>query len=186
MREVFSVEFPSGGADAILKYQVPVLLASPGHTLVLLDGDKQRIPQFIDPDTIPVTENDNLASKIKEATGVDPELTVDGGAQGGNAAQRIEAQRKYLAWIRKNVHFIPTSCPEELVLRAAGKADPAARTSQDHKLRLRELAVQLFGPATSSERTDVHGETLLADARAGSTPLAVLAERLRSYLGSVH
>jgi predicted ATPase len=185
MREVFSVEFLSGGADAILKYQVPVLLASPGHTLVLLDGDKRRIPLFIDPETIPAAENDALAAKIKEATGVDPELTVDGGAQGGNKAQRVEVQRKYLAWIRRNVTFIPTSCPEELVLRAAEKADVAAQTSQEHKNRLRALAVELYGPDTSNERTDLHGETLLASARNSSAELAELAQILSGYLEAV-
>lgn len=40
---VFKVEYLSGGAEAILKYQVPVLMAAPGHTLVLLDGDKKRL-----------------------------------------------------------------------------------------------------------------------------------------------
>jgi len=38
-RDVFSVEYLSGGADAILTYVVPGLLDAPGHNLVLLDGD---------------------------------------------------------------------------------------------------------------------------------------------------
>lgn len=185
-REVFAVEFPSGGADAILKYHVPVLMAAPGHTLVLLDGDKRLVPEFVDPDTIGVAQNDTLAAKIKEQTGVDPELTVDGGAGGGNLAQRVQIQRKYLAWLRRNVAFIPTLCPEELILRAVGQADPAAQKSQDHKDRLRELAVGLYGPNVSNERTDSHGETLIAGARGGSAELAQLVDQLTGYLASVH
>jgi predicted ATPase len=182
-REVFSVEFPSGGADAILKYQGPVLMTAPGHTLVLLDGDKQHLPAFIDPDTIPAAEDDSLGAKILEAAGVEPELTVDGGAQGGNAAQRVAAQRKYLRWLRANVAYIPGSCPEELVLRAAGKAD-ASTTSQGHKARLRELATECYGQEPSNERIDLHGETLLASNRAASAELVQLADLLRAYLAS--
>lgn len=185
-REVFAVEYPSGGADAILKYHVPVLMAAPGHTLVLLDGDKRLVPEFIDPDTIAAAEDGTLASKIKQQTGVEPELTVDGGASGGNSAQRVQIQRKYLAWLRKNVAFIPTLCPEELILRAAGKIDPAAQTSQGHKDRLRALAIGLYGPDVSNERTDLHGETLLAEARDRSTELTQLVGQLNEYLASAH
>jgi predicted ATPase len=185
-REIFAVEFPSGGADAILKYHVPVLMAAPGHTLVLLDGDKRLVPEFVDPDTIASAQDDTLAAKIKEQTGVDPELTVDGGIHGGNSAQRVQIQRKYLAWLRKNVAFIPTLCPEELILRAAGEIDAAAKTSQNYKDRLRALAVTLYGQAVSNERTDLHGETLLAATRHSSTDLAQLVSQLDDYLASVH
>jgi len=185
-REVFSVEYVSGGADAILTYQVPVLLDAPGNTLVLLDGDKRRLNEFVDPETIPTAENNTLLARIKAATGVEPQMTVDGGEGGANAAQLVEAQRKYLGWIRKNVAFIPTLCPEELVLRAGGQADEAATTSQHHKNRLRELTVALFGNEVSNERTDQHGEWLLANNRNNSAELAALAQQLRDYLAAVH
>jgi predicted ATPase len=182
-REVFSVEYPSGGADAILKYQGPVLMTAPGHTLVLLDGDKQRVQEFVNPNTIPAAENDSLRVKILDAAGVEPELTVDGGMQGGDGAQRVKAQRKYLGWLLANVAFIPTSCPEELVLRAAGKVD-GSTTSQGHKARLRELAAECYGPQTSNERIDFYGETLLAGNRATSAELVKLAGTLRGYLAA--
>jgi hypothetical protein len=161
-------------------------MAAPGHTLVLLDGDKRLVPEFVDPDTIASAQDDTLAAKIKEQTGVDPELTVDGGIHGGNSAQRVQIQRKYLAWLRKNVAFIPTLCPEELILRAAGEIDAAAKTSQNYKDRLRALAVTLYGQAVSNERTDLHGETLLAATRHSSTDLAQLVSQLDDYLASVH
>lgn len=184
-RDVFSIEYVSGGADAILTYQVPVLLDAPGHTLVLLDGDKRRIEEFVDPQTIPVADNNSLLNRIKEATGVEPQLTVDGGNGGANVAQLVEARRKYLAWIRNNVAFIPTLCPEELVLRAAEKVDAASTTSQHHKDRLRALTVELFGNEVSNEMTDQHGEWLLASNRNNSAELAALAQQLRDYLAQV-
>lgn len=179
---VFKVEYLSGGAEAILKYQVPVLMAAPGHTLVLLDGDKKRLDVFVNPDTIPAAEDATLGAKILEAVGVEPVFTVDGGAGGGDAGQRAAVQRKYLAWLRKNVRFIPTLCPEELVLIAAGKVDPAATTSQHHKTRLRALTVELYGPDVSNERTDAHGETLLAQHRATSNELTLLAQEIEKHL----
>ncbi|MBN8794007.1 MAG: AAA family ATPase [Stenotrophomonas nitritireducens] len=179
---VFKVEYLSGGAEAILKYQVPVLMTAPGHTLVLLDGDKKRLDEFVNPDTIPVTGDGTLGAKILEAVGVEPVFTVDGGAGGGDVAQRVVAQRKYLSWLRKNVRFIPTKCPEELVLIAAGKLDPTATTAQHHKDRLRELTVELYGPDVSSERTDAHGETLLAQHRVASAELALLAKEIERHL----
>jgi len=159
------------------------LMAAPGHTVVLLDGDKRRLQEFVDPDAIPATENLSLGDKILEATGVVPELTVDGGVNGGNVTQRVEAQRKYLAWLRANVGFIPTSCPEEFVLRAAGVAD-GSTTSQGHKERLLGLATDCYGPETSGERIDFYGETLLANNRATSAELAQLAGRLHEYLAA--
>lgn len=185
VREVFHVEYPSGGADAILKYQIPVLLDAPGHTLILLDGDKRKIDSFIDPDTIPAAENNTLQEKIKATTGVDPQLTIDGGSSGANTAQLVDARRKYLAWIWKNLNFIPTLCPEELVLRAAGKNQSSATTSQDHKDHLRALAVELFGTDVSNKRTDEHGVTLLASNRNESAELSSLANILKCYLKSV-
>ncbi|MFW3174047.1 hypothetical protein EX530_05030 [Xanthomonas phaseoli] len=178
---VFKVEFLSGGAEAILKYQIPVLMGAPGHTLVLLDGDKKRL-EFVDPDSIPAADESALGEKILEAVGVEPAFTVDGGAAGAVVMQRVAAQRRYLSWIRKNVRFIPTLCPEELVLTAAGKLDPAAITSQHHKSRLRELTVELYGPDVSNERTDAHGETLLAQHRATSAELALLAQEIQRHL----
>ena len=179
---IFKVEYLSGGAEAILKYQVPVLMAAPGHTLILLDGDKQRLDAFIDPATIPAAEDDTLGARILEAVGVEPAFTVDGGAGGVNVAQRIAAQRQYLAWLRENVRFIPTLCPEALVLTAAGKLDAAATTAQHHKDCLRALTVEMYGPDATNERTDLHGETLLAQHRAESAELLLLAQALVMHL----
>lgn len=183
-QEVFSIEYPSGGADAILTYQIPVLLDAPDKTLVLLDGDKSPQSAFVDPETIPSTENDTLLEKIKATTGVEPRLTVDGGSGGANSVQLVETRRKYLSWIYKNVKFIPTLCPEELVLRAANKTNGAATTSQHHKDQLRKLAEDLFGSDISNERTDEYGATLLATNRKHSAELVELAKIIKEYLAS--
>ena len=126
-----------------------------------------------------------MGQRILEATNVVPAFTVDGGAAGGDAAQLVKARRKYLAWLRKNVDFIPTLCPEELVLRAAGKVDPTAMTAQHHKDRLRSLAVDVYGADASNDRTDQYGEALLALSRDNSAELRLIAQRLVQYLASL-
>jgi predicted ATPase len=179
---IFKVEYLTGGAEAILKYQVPVLMAAPGHTLVLLDGDKKRLAEFVDPDTIAAADDGTLSARILEAVGVEPAFTVDGGGAGGNAVQRAAAQRRYLSWLRQNVRFIPSLCPEALVLIAAGKNEAAATTAQHHKDRLRALTVELYGQDATNERTDMHGEELLASNRAESAELSQLAQILVAHL----
>lgn len=183
-RGVFSVEYPSGGATAILTYQIPVLMAANDDTLVLLDGDQKFIENFIDPDVIPVSEDGTLESKILQATKVRPIFSIDGGGSGANQAQKVKLQRKYLGWIKKNLAYIPTSCPEELVLRAANLATVGV-SSQEHKTKLRDHAHQLFGSEISSARIDTHGQTLLAQHKDNSGELRALAEILRVYLRGV-
>ncbi len=185
-QEIFNIEYISGGAGAILTYQIPVLLNAPDNTLVLLDGDQRPREDFPDPDTIPASENDSLLCTIKAFTGVEPKLTVDGGSGGANSVQLVDARRKYLSWIYKNVDFIPTLCPEELVLRAAGMAIETATTSQQHKDRLRELAEGLFGKGITNEITDQYGATLLATHRDHSKELAELAKKIKNYLESIN
>lgn len=183
-RGVFLVEYVSGGADSILTYQIPVLSETSAHTLILLDGDKKLLDQFVDPETIPTSENDTLDSRIREATGVGPKFTADGGNGRDNREKMISIKRRYLSWIRSNVDFIPTLCPEELVLRACGKQESTASTSQDHKNCLLRLTTELFGSKVSSQRVDEHGATLLATNRNNSAELTELAEKLRAYLAS--
>jgi hypothetical protein len=154
------------------------------HTLVLLDGDQRKVPLFEDPETIPASDDGLLDAKIFAATGVNPELSPDGGASGVNRLQLSRLQRRYLAFIRENLDYIPTSCPEELVLRAAGELG-AAQNAQQCKEKLATLAEAAYGPGVTSERIDSHGETLLALNKAKSAELPELVEILRSYLRRV-
>ena len=166
-----------------MKYRIPSLMDWPGHTLVLLDGDQRKQQVFEDPDQIPAAADGLLGEKIFAAVGVNPELSPDGGGGGVNQAQLTHGRRKYLAWIRTNLAFIPTTCPEELVLRAANELG-AAQNAQECKTKLAELAKTLYGLKVTSERIDMHGETLLAQNKANSVELVQLAQALRNYLQS--
>lgn len=185
-RQLFRVEYHPGGASSILTSRIPVLMEGAGHVLVLLDGDQKKVDEISSPDDIPIAENGKLEELILEQVGVRPEFSIDGGAGGGNAAQRAAAQRKYLAWVRKHLAYIPTSSPEELVLRAAGAMDEKENgDSQACKVRLQALASDNLGAQAGSEETDSYGNVLLGMHRAKSGELKEIAKRLIAYLATV-
>lgn len=186
IRDLFRVEYHPGGASSILTARVPVLMEGAGHVLVLLDGDQKRGDGIINPDEIPAAQDGTLENVILEQVGVRPEFSVDGGVGGGNQKQKIIAQRKYLAWVHKNLAYIPTSSPEELVLRAAGVIEEnELNNSQACKDRLKRLASENLGSEASSEHTDFYGNFLLGANRAASGELVTLAGQLTAYLNTV-
>lgn len=185
-RQLFRIEYHPGGASSILASRIPVLMDSGGHVIILLDGDQKKVAEVTDPDQIPVRQDGVLEDLILAEVGVRPEFAIDGGAGGGNVAQRIAAQRKYLAWVRKNVAYIPTSSPEELVLQAAGVlSEKEAGNSQACKLRLQQLASDNLGLEAGSAETDTYGNVLLGMHRAESEELKELAAMLTAYLATV-
>jgi hypothetical protein len=185
-RQLFHVDYYSGGASSILSNRIPVFMEGSEQILVLLDGDQQRIGEIQDPADIPETKNEGLGELILAQVGVDPDFNVDGGAGGGNAIQRITCQRNYLAWARRHLKYIPTSCPEELILIAADlRLADQEGSAPKCKAHLQAIATKALGREASSEETDRYGEFLLAANRAKSKELAQLAEQLRAYLSAI-
>lgn len=183
-RGLFNIEVAPGGASAILNSRIPVLMEREKNVFVLLDGDQKKCDAIHDPNDIPANQYGDLARIVKEDTGAgDPVLMIDGGASGGDQAQRTKLLKKYLEWSRNHLRYIPTSCPEELVLRAVG-LDPGeeGRQSKFYKEKLRKVASSLFGDDVTSEQIDNHGHTLLAENRAKSNELLELKGLLEAML----
>ncbi|MBI5898670.1 MAG: AAA family ATPase [Rhodocyclales bacterium] len=185
-RKVFRVEFVSGGAASILNIRIPVFMDQADEMLVLLDGDQRKVDKVQDPDEIPVSKNGTLEKTIVDQVGATPSFLIDGGTGGGNAKQKIRARRKYLSWVCNNLDYIPTSCPEELVLRAANNMLEAdAGNAQQCKARLQALASETLVREASSEETDNFGELLLGLNKANSPELVELASKLTSFLARI-
>jgi predicted ATPase len=185
-RGLFKVEFVQGGASSILNTRIPVLMERQGNVLVLLDGDQRRVTEIGDPDDVPASKDNTLEQIIFEQVGAKPMLLIDGGTGGGDKAQKAAFRRRYLRWVRNNLKFIPTSCPEELILRAARKIkDESARPSQEYKDQLHEEADANLGYSVSSEDTDKFGQVLLGQHRTQSPELVQLKELLETFLKSV-
>lgn len=185
-REIFKVEYVQGGASSILNSRIPVLMERTGNVLVLLDGDQRRVTDIQDPDTIPEAQNNALETFISDQVGAKPTLLIDGGAGGGNDAQKVTFRRNYLRWVRRNLKYIPTTCPEELVLRAAGLVQmESANDSQVFKNQLKTLVSQRQGWEASSEEIDNYGLFLLTENKTNSVALADLAFLLKEFLAVV-
>lgn len=184
LRKVFRIEYMPGGASAILTYRIPVLMEGTTPVLVMLDGDQRKVV-LQDPNDIPVAQDGNLGQIIKDETGVEPAWLIDGGAGGGNAVQRIAAQRKYLGWIIKNLKYLPLSSPEEIALKASGRLQDEAGDSPRCKSRLEALAKDVYGDAISSETIDGYGAVLLGENWEGSEELREVARALEAYAAIV-
>ncbi len=185
-RELFAVQFGQGGATAILNTRIPVLMERDGRILVLLDGDQRKVQEVLDPDDIPRSKNGDLEQIIIDQLGANPAPLIDGGANGGDPEQKANFRRRYLKWVRRNLNYIPTTCPEELVLRASEIViEDDAQPSRIYKEMLHAAASENLGGPASSEDTDRFGQFLLGQNRAKSTELVQLRTILEDFLRSL-
>jgi predicted ATPase len=185
MRAMFKVEYLSGGATALLMYRIPVLMDNTPNVLVLLDGDQRKV-EIPDPHGIPAARNGELEEIIVNSVGAKPVLLVDGGNGGGDIAQRIVLQRKYLAWTRKHLNYLPLSSPEEIVLTAAKAILPQnANSSLACKAQLMQLAHENKGDVVTSEEIDSFGAILLGQHRKTSVELTVIAKLISDFAATV-
>lgn len=185
VQNLFKVEYVQGGASSILATRIPVLMERGGHLLVLLDGDQRKVKEIRNPDEIPVSEDNTLEKVIHDDVGVKPTLLIDGGTSGGDEKQKVAFRRRYLQWVRHNLRYIPTSCPEELVLRAAEKIeDHETQPPQHYKKLLRDAAIETLARTLTSEEVDHFGEVLLGSHK-GSTHLVKLRQILLDFLTSI-
>lgn len=185
-REVFEVEFVQGGAASILNNRIPVLVESRQKFLVLLDGDQRMVEEIRDPNGIPPSDDANLDQIVSSQVGAKPVPLVDGSSRGGNREQKAKFFRNYLNWVRENLRYIPLSCPEELILVAAGKRDDyTTRSSGEYKKRLHSLASDNQGRCASSDETDSYGGFLLGQHRSNSSELQELVLVLLEFLKTI-
>jgi predicted ATPase len=152
-RALFLVVVLPGGSESYLTHRVPQFMMNPKDTsLVLLDGDKERIaPAAVrGADEFSKSEEAKLLQYIKDVTGVDPLLLVDGSGGQGNQTQRILLQRQYLDYVRGHLRFLPRKCPEEILHRLI---DPkyVARSSTQAKEDFRAHFEDIDGDLRSSE-----------------------------------
>lgn len=183
---IFHVECVSGGAESILNARIPFLMEHASKFFVFLDGDKLKSNSFEDPDLIPAADDAKLESKIFEQTGAKPHFLIDGGTTGGNKEQKIKRQRKYLSWILQHLKYLPTSSPEEIILKAAKKlADHEKGDSKLCKAHLFNLATENLGRAATSEETDMYGKILLGNHRKDSAELKEIATMLNNFLDCI-
>jgi hypothetical protein len=147
-RNQVQIEIHPGGAESLIKYYARVfVMESRKDTLIFLDGDKQTASMH-DPDLVPASADATLGDLIQQATGIDLPVIVDGGENGGNAAQKFEFQRNFMKWYRQYVRFLPTQSPEEFVwTHTANSEDMNGFATGNYKHRFRDLVRLRLGLA---------------------------------------
>lgn len=105
-----------GGGDFMLKYSGPALMEAQQPVFMLLDGDKKKVTEFTDPQTVAAADEGALAETLLAELGVEPMLSVPGGNAGAHQIAKVAAQRNYLTWLRSHVGFFPRRLPEEILL----------------------------------------------------------------------
>jgi predicted ATPase len=183
----FVVDFHSGGSSAILTYRIPIEMSDGTEVFFLLDGDKKMVDAFVDPNNLPVAADATLSELIKQQVEVTPMFTPDGNGQ-GNAGQKIQLQRQYLAYIRSHLQYLPLRCPEEIVVNMYPEwiSKKGITDSLHAKQILKDEAEKILGQNVSSEKIDNFAEVKLAERRETCAELTAIAEMLKIFAGQVN
>jgi predicted ATPase len=158
MLDKFHIEKVPGGEATIMNNFLPAFSETQNkNILVILDGDKRPENPCPDPDTIPESNNKSLDEMIKQVTGGTSKISfpIDGGANGGNKAQLIQAKRRYLAYVRNHVTYLPgTAIPEDFVWKnMTNRENSDGLDDLNPKKRFEELTKRELG-LLDSEKAD--------------------------------
>jgi predicted ATPase len=158
-RQQVEVSAFQGGAESFIKFYVRLFaMENRIDTLVFLDGDKRKA-EMRDPDSVPPNEEGRLGEMIKLATGVELPMIVDGGPGGGNNAQKVAFEKRFMRWYRAHVRFLPSTCPERYIWEASpATAEKQPFTSSDFKQRFVDLTRAALG---FNEDEPVDGKQIL-------------------------
>jgi len=138
-RALFSVVVLPGGSESYLAHRMPQFMMDPNDkSLILLDGDKLKLSpaEARASNDFAQSEEPKLPEYIKQITGCEPVLLIDGSSGQGNAAQKTALLRRYLDYVRAHLRFLPRKCPEEILLRLVDPnyvASSALQAKQDFR-----------------------------------------------------
>jgi predicted ATPase len=187
IRQQIEVSFFPGGAESLIKqYMRTFVTENRVDTLVFLDGDKEKA-KMRDPDSVSPNEEGKLDEMIKQATGIDLPMIVDGGAGGGNVVQKVQFEKNFMRWYRKYVRFLPSTCPEEFIWEAS-PSDGAKENlaSRGFKQRFVELAKAGLGfnedEQVDSEQILVFQMQMLAKVPEGDAGIAKVRDEIITHL----
>jgi hypothetical protein len=186
-RQQVEVSAYPGGAESLIKYYMRLfVMENRVDTLVFLDGDKEKC-EMRDPDTVPPNEEDQLGEMIKQATGVDLPVIVDGGASGGNTAQKVQFEKDFMRWYRAYVRFLPSEYPEMYIWEASpSTAEKQQFTSPDFKQRFAELTKTKLGfnedEKVDSKQILVFQMTMLTTVPGDNPGITEVREEIRRHV----
>lgn len=183
-RALFDVTFLPGGAGSYFAHRIPTLMHDRNPPYLLLDADQTPPYPFPSPATIPASEDGTLESKIEELTKcANVQLGADGGNDTSTEKKRAELRRKYLGFLHSHVHFLPGTCPEDIVLRAI-ESGSSSNSPKDAKIRLAARATEDLGEGGADDIDD-YARVLLSKNRKDNEDLKAISAKLRTLLGEI-
>jgi len=109
-----------GGASVMKRDAVIYSREPPPGKFLVFDGSERPPVAVFDPSTLNAGQLADpnalctfLDTQIRDATGMGIEFPVDGGAAGGDKAQRAALQQAYLKYYLTRVRFLPFHAPED-------------------------------------------------------------------------
>lgn len=116
-RSIVEVRVAPGGAEAMFVHHGPGAMLTGDDVYLLLDGDKQKVAEFTDPDGIAPARHGQLPGLFETELGAKPKFLLAGGNDDeGFARAEIAAHLSYLVWIRKRLRYLPKLCPEQVLI----------------------------------------------------------------------
>lgn len=180
---VLEVKIAPGGADSITKYHIPAALTSGDDIFVYLDGDKQKVPQFTDPATVPPAAHEDLGKLLKQEVGCEPHFLPPGGDDPeGTKRAKIQSSLSYLGWVRVRLAYLPKLCPEHILLESVDPtASAGVKKSQEAKDLLKEILTGNVIELSGAELA-VLEKVALAKVPQDNADFATIRQQLQKWL----
>lgn len=163
---LFQVNFYTGGANNIKEHFITVYSHSNDlRKFVVFDGDQKISPNHFDPASILEADqtNDRYANEILTQTGVDVKFYPDGNPNDGARADQVkELREQYLKFYLRNVFYMPSNIPEEMIwnqelaenfLNAMNKADYIATINGNGNFKEKFL---LLAEAMTGDKKNIY------------------------------
>lgn len=153
LKDIFSIEFFPGGAEAIIQRLNHYIEA--GHKqIVLLDGDKKSELYKNNKDKFPLSQNildRDLDNTIENLFNFPIKFFSDGSNGSSHETQKRELQRKFLDNVERSVSFLPFETPEIFILTQSNIIDieTATLTSEQAKSKFCEITEKETGESDS-------------------------------------
>lgn len=159
---LFHLNYNPGGCSVMNSEFITVYCReNNSKEFIVFDGD-QKHANPIDWRTIPSVKLtvDNLKKQTLTLTGSEIDFSVDGGRNGGNQEQKIELYKKYLDYYNRNVFYLPSNIPEDIIwddntarqFLIPSKSEDEIETlfmdlqeNADTKRKFSKLTVQIYG-----------------------------------------
>jgi predicted ATPase len=117
IKNSFNIKYLPGGSASI-KQRLASYIEIDSKPIIIFDGDQKLLDSHIDLNNIPANQTDTfekLEDLLLTQTNCKIKFFIDGNKDGGNINQKIELIKQYFSYYEKNVFYLPSSIPEDII-----------------------------------------------------------------------